>query len=180
MDAQRAALEGWLRFNDEDIAFNRDGRLSPRQRRQLLWSATWRLVLGGAISVVAALVGAITLDSALAILVALAGLLYGLYFTWIGFATMVDATAGAVAYVTAPLKTREFRGRSVNYFVDVGPITKRLKRNAFASIRSGDTYHLYYAPGCRTLLSLEPAAASEPLPAHAFGSDSAHTWERLR
>src|SRR5437764_7404553 len=45
LDQQQAELEGWLRFNDEDIALNRDGLLSRRQRSGLLWSAAWRLVL---------------------------------------------------------------------------------------------------------------------------------------
>ena len=180
MDGQQAALEGWLRFNDEDVTLNRDGRQSRRQRRKLLSSAAWRLVFGPAVAVVAALVAVVYLDTAFAILIALIALCIGLQLTWSGFAFMADATSGAVAFVTAPLTTRMVRARSVSYFVDVGPVTRSIRGRAFASIKSGDTYHLFYAPGCRSLLSLEPASASDPLPAHPFGTDSAHAWDSLR
>lgn len=179
MDQQQAALEGWLRFNDEDITFNRDSRLSPRQRRGLLWSAAWRLALGLTVAVFAAL-SALTLGTGIEILVTLVAICFGLYAAWRGFAFLVDATSGAVAFVTAPLNTRMSRGRSVSYFVNVGPIQKVIRARAFASIRPGGTYHLYYAPGCRSLLSLEPASVTEPIPAHPFGPDSAHAWDRLR
>jgi hypothetical protein len=180
LDRQQAALEGFLRFNDEDIALNRDGRLSPRQRRDLLWSAGWRLVVGPAVAVVAGLVAAVDLDTAFAILIALIALCIGLQLAWSGFAFMVDATAGAVAFVTAQLNTSMVRGRSTSYFVKVGPVTKGIRGRAYAEIHPGGTYHLFYAPGCRSLLSLEPASATEPLPAHPFGPDSAHDWDRLR
>ena len=180
MDQQQAALEGWLRFNDEDIALNREGLLSRRQRSGLLWSAAWRLVLGAIVAVLATLGAALDLEPALAVLFALIALSLGLYLTWRGFAFMVDATTGAVAFVTAPLRTRSVRGRSTSYFVGVGPVTRMIKARAYAALRSGDTYHLFYAPGCRALLSLEPASTTEPLPAHPFGPDSAHAWDRLR
>jgi len=180
LDPQRAALEGWLRFNDEDVACNRDGRLSPRQRRGLLWSAAWRLALGPAAAVLATLGVTVDFEPAIAVVVALIALCLGLYLMWRGFAFMVDAASGAVAFVTAPLRTRTVRGRSTSYFVDVGPVTRAIKARAYAAIRAGDTYHLFYAPGCRSLLSLEPASATEPLPAHPFGPDTSHAWDRLR
>jgi hypothetical protein len=182
LDQRQAALEGWLRFNDEDVALNRDGRLSPRQRRRLIWSAAWRLVVGPAAAVVAAVIAAVNVDTVLAVLLALSVVIVGLYLSWIGFAFMVDATSDAVAFVTARLGTHVVRGRSTTYFADVGPIHKPISRKAFSGLEPavGATYHLYYAPGCRSLLSMEPASATEPRPAHAFGPDSAHAWDRLR
>ncbi len=182
MDQRQAALEGWLRFNDEDVAVNRDGRLSPRQRRGLLWSAIWRLALGPAVAVVAALVAAADLSTALLVLLALIGLCMGLQLSWSGFAFMVDATSGAVAFVTAALATRVVRGRYTSYYADVGPVRKRINAKAYRGLlpAAGATYHLYYAPGCRGLLSMETASTTEPLPAHPFGPDSAHAWDRLR
>jgi len=94
LEQRQAALEDWLRFNDVDVAVNRDGRLSRRQHRRLLWSAAWRLVLGPAIAVVAALVAAAYLDTALAVLLALIALCIGLQLSWSGFAFMADATFG--------------------------------------------------------------------------------------
>lgn len=182
MDQRQAALEGWLRFNDEDISFNRDGRLSPRQRSKLLWSAAWRLVIGTAVAVVAALACAVTVNTAIAELFGLVVLVIGLQLSWTGFAYLIDATSNAVAFVTAQLQTRVVHGRGTTFFANVGPIHKTLTRKAFLGITPavGVTYHLYYAPGCRSLLALEAASATEPLPAHPFGPDSAHAWDRLR
>ena len=182
MDPQQAALEGWLRFNDEDVAFNRDSRLSPRQRRQLLWSATWRLILGLSITLVSAVLAIATLETAISVVLALLAMILGLTLSWTGFAYMVDATSNAVAFVTAPLRTRVVRGRYTNYYADVGPISKNIKYKAYNGLLPavGTTFHLFYAPGARSLLSMEPASATEPLPAHPFGPDSAHAWDRLR
>ena len=182
MDQRQAALEGWLRFNDEDISFNRDGRLSPRQRSNLLWSAAWRLGVGPAVAVGAAAVAATALDTAIAELLALVALGIGLLLAWTGFAYLVDAVAGMVAFVTSTLQTHVVHGRSTSYFVDVGPVQRMIGRKGYDAIAgfAGATCHLYYAPGCRSLLSIEPASATEPLPAHPFGPDSAHAWDRLR
>jgi len=179
---QQAALEGWLRFNDEDISFNRDGRLSPRQRGKLLRSAAWRLGVGPVVAVGAAAVAATALDTAIAELLALVSLGIGLLLAWTGFAYMVDAVAGMVAHVTSTLQTHVVSGRSTTYYVDVGPVHKPIGRKGYGAIAgfAGASCHLYYAPGCRSLLSLEPASATEPLPAHPFGPDSVHAWDRLR
>ena len=182
MATQQAVLEGWLRFNDEDVATNRDGRLSPRQRRGMFWSAAWRLVVGPSVAVVAALIAATSLETAIAVLIALIALCVGLQLSWSGFAFLADASSNAVAFVTAPLGTHVVRGRSTTYFADVGPIHKTIGRRAYVGLQDtvGGTYHLYYAPGARSLLSMEAASAREPLPAHPFGADSAHVWDRLR
>lgn len=182
MDQRQAVLEGWLRFNDEDVSLNRDGRLSRRQRRRLVWSAAWRLLVGPAVVVVAAIVAVASLDTAIGVLLAVFAICLGLLLAWTGFAYLVDATSNSVAFVTAPLATQVIRGRYTNYYVNVGPIHKTISAKAYTGLMPaiGASYHLYYAPGCRSLLSIEPESATEPLPAHPFGPDSAHAWDRLR
>ena len=182
MDQRQAVLEGWLRFNDEDVAANREGSLSRRQGRRLMWSGAWRLVVGPSVAVTAALVAAISFETAIAVLLALGGLMIGLQLTWTGFAYMVDATSDAVAFVTASVGTQVVRGRYTTFYAIVGPIRKTISRKAYLGLTPAlrASYHLYYAPGCRSLLSMEPASATEPAPAHPFGPDSAHAWDRLR
>ena len=182
MDQRQAVLEGWLRFNDEDVRLNRDGRLSARQRRRLVWSAAWRLATGPAVVVVAAVVVAASVDTAIGVLLAVLAICLGLQLAWTGFAYMVDATSDSVAFVTAPLGTQVVRGRYTTYLANVGPIRKTISSKAYHGLlpAAGGSYHLYYAPGCRSLLSMEAASATAPLPAHPFGPDSAHAWDRLR
>jgi len=182
VDQQQASLERWLHFKDEDVAANRDGRLSSRQRRRLLWSAAWRLVLGPVIAAGSAAIAATVLDIAIAEILALIALGLGLMLAWTGFAYLVDAVAGMVAFVTSSLQTYVVRGKSTTYYVGIGPVQKAIGRKTYGAMGAfaGASCHLYYAPGCRSLLSLEPASATEPLPAHPFGPDSAHAWDRLR
>jgi hypothetical protein len=104
----------------------------------------------------------------------------GLVLTWSGFAFLVDAIDGRVAYVTAPLRSRVVRSKTTSYYADCGPVSKLINSRAYNGLPSRLTCHLYYAPGSRSLLSIEPATDDEPKPAHPFGPDSAHVWDRLR
>ena len=174
------SLEGFLGFSDEDLLANRGGLLSAAQRGRLRISGLWRLLVGPPL-VVAGAVAALLLTLAP---LSLAGLFLagvGLYMTWRGFSYLTDGMEGAVAYVTAPIRTRLVRGRyGVTYWADVGPVSKSINQAAYASLPAGAAVHLYYSPGCRSLLSVEPATAGEPRPDHPFGPDSAHAWDRLR
>jgi len=175
-----SSLEGFLGFTDGDLAANRAGGLSPSQYRQLQWSGVWRLIVGAPV-LVAAVVVALLVNFALFALIALLVAGVGLYVTWRGFAFLVDSSEGTVAYVTGPLRRRVVHSRyGVTYWANIGPVTSPVTAIAYNSLPEGLNCHLYYAPGCRTLLSVEPASAEEPKPAHAFGPDSAHVWDRLR
>jgi hypothetical protein len=177
---QEVTLQHFLKFDDADLSANRDGVLGPGQRPRLVWSGIWRVVLGTALLFGSLAVAVGLLDTSI---VAVFGLLVaggGLALTWIGFAFLVDAIDGRVAYVTAPLRSRVVRGKTTTYYADCGPVSKLINSRAYEGLPRGLTCHLYYAPGSRSLLSIEPAADGEPKPAHPFGPDSAHVWDRLR
>jgi hypothetical protein len=174
------SLEGFLTFSDADLAANRAGQLSPAQYRRLRWSGIWRLVMGPPLMVSGA-VAAFLVDYPLVPLFALLMAGLGLYLTWRGFAFLVDGTDRTVAYLTASLRRRATatKGGYV-YSADIGPVSQSITVGAYNSLPDGVACHLYYAPGCRSLLSAEPASAEEPKPAHPFGPDAAHAWDQLR
>ena len=173
-------LEGFLGFNDDDLAANRDGRLSPRQTRRLAGSGAGRLIVGPPFAVGGAAMS-LLFDSAIGAVLCLIASGMGLYIAWRGFGFLVDSMDGAVAFVTGPLSGRKVRTRNrTSYWAHIGPVSKRIGRAAFDALPNGVACHLYYAPGCRSLLSVEPATVDEPRPMHPFGPDSAHAWDRLR
>ena len=178
MDEQ--SLETFLKFSDADLAANRDGAVGASQRARMLWSGIWRLMVGPPTAVIGVIIS-LASDNALVMILGLVVAGLGIYVTWRGFAFLTDTIVAKVAYVTAPLRTTLVRGKnSVSYYAIVGPVKKRISRGAYNSLPSGRSVHLYYAPACRSLLAVEPATTSEPLPAHPFGPDSAHAWNRLR
>lgn len=173
------SVEQFLGFSDADLAANRSGVLSAGQAWRLRWSGVWRLIVGPPLIVVPVVI-ALTADSGFVTAGALLVAAGGLYLTWHGFAFLADATQGLVAFVTGPLHRRSVSGKGgTSYFADIGPVTKRISRRAYDSLRGGP-FHLYYAPGCRSLLSIEGASAGEPKPPHPFGADSVHVWDRVR
>ncbi|HKW71693.1 MAG TPA: hypothetical protein VJQ08_02570 [Candidatus Dormibacteraeota bacterium] len=175
-------LEGWLKFTNSDLAANRAGALSAGQASRLRWFGIGLLVVGPAV-LIGFVIGAwvASTQSFLTTLIFLFPVGAGLAMTWYGFAFLTDAVDGRVAYVTGTLRLRMVRGRyGPSYFADVGPVSKGISVEAYSSLPQGDSFHVYYAPACRSLLSVEPASAAEPKPAHLFGPDSAHVWDRIR
>lgn len=180
MSDQEVSLQNLLRFSPEDLAANRDGRLGPGQVPRLAWSGIWRLVAGPVILIASLAFAVALLDVPLASIALLFFAGVGLVLTWTGFAFLVDAVDGQVAFVTAPLKPRVVRGKTTTYYANCGPVSKMINSHAYEGLPRGLTCHLYYGPGSRSLLSIEPASETEPKPAHPFGPDSAHVWDRLR
>ena len=174
------SLEWFLDFKPDDLAANRAGSLSSGQVGRLSWSGIWRLVVGPVL-LVGGVIVALVFDLAFVALTALAFAAYGLYLTWHGFAFLVDGYDGAVAFTTAPLRRRMVRTKNgYQYYANIGPVTKSISMTAYSGLPEGLNCHLYYAPGCRSLLSTEPVTAEEPKPDHPFGPDSAHVWDRVR
>jgi hypothetical protein len=173
-------LEGLLGFSPADLAANRDGRLSGGQAGRLWWSGLWRVLLGAALTVFGAF-AAVLSDWFVLAGIGLVSLGVGLYLTWAGFAFMADAATIDVAWLAGRLDRRIVRGKnSVTYYAVIGPVEKSISRVHYDMLPVGAQCNLYYAPGCRSLLSIEPADAGQPRPGHPFGADSAHAWDRLR
>ena len=180
MTDQEASLQQLLRFSGADLAANRDGRLGPGQVPRLVWSGVWRLLVGAALGVASLAITLALLGVPLASVATLLLAGFGLVLTWQGFGFVVDAIEGGVAFVTAPLEPRVVRGKSTTYYAGCGPVSKTISARTYDELPRGLTCHLYYAPGSRSLLAIEPSSESEPKPAHPFGPDSAHVWDRLR
>lgn len=145
-----------------------------------MWSGIWRVVLGPALLIGGLAFAVALLDMSVVAAFMLLFVGIGLGLTWVGFAFLTDAIDGRVAYITAPLESRVVRGKTTTYYADCGPVSKMINSRAYEGLPRGLTCHLYYAPGSRSLLSIEPATDGEPKPAHPFGPDSAHVWDRLR
>ena len=174
------SFEDYLRFTDADLAANRDGDIGSAQKANMTWSGIWRLVVGPPTAIIGVVVTQLT-DNALVMLLGLVFAGFGLYLAWRGFAFLTDTIVARVAYVTGPIHKKLVRGRnSTSYFAEIGPVSRRLTSLAYESLPEGMSVHLYYAPACRSLLSVEPANVDEPRPDHPFGPDSAHAWNRLR
>lgn len=177
---QEVSLQHFLKFDDADLSANRDGVLGPGQRPRLVWSGLWRVMVGPAFLIAGLAFALALLDTSVVAVFMLLFVGFGLVLTWAGFAFLVDAIDGRVAYVTAPLRSRVVHGKTTSYYADCGPVSKMINSRAYDGLPRGLTCHLYYAPGSRSLLSIEPATEGEPKPAHPFGPDSAHVWDRLR
>jgi len=174
------SFEHYLKFSDGDLAVNRDGDIGAGQKVKMVWSAIWRLLVGPPTAIGGVVVTQVT-DNALVMLIGLGIAGFGLYVTWRGFAFLTDTIVARVAYVTGPIHKKLVRSKnSTSYFAEIGPVSKRISSLAYSSLREGTSVHLYYAPACRSLLSVEPANVDEPRPDHPFGPDSAHAWNRLR
>ncbi len=173
-----------------DIAANREARTTGRQLLALLYSGSWRGVLGlpiGAIGVAIAWVAPTSAEEtggfgAVAFMSMGIGLLgLGAYASWRGFSFIGDAITRKVSYVTGRIdgEARTNRGSTTHYML-VGPCRTQISRKAYNALPMGRLCHAYYASGSFHLFSFEPATEAEPHPALRFGGDAAHAWDRLR
>lgn len=162
-----------------DVAANREARITARQRVALCYSGLWRLIFGLPAAAVA-LVPAWTLDF-WAMVIGVGLFSTGLYLSWRGFSFLGDAVTRNVTYVTGRLTPSFVTSRNgKTYYMTVGPVRTQISHKTYDRLPAGLNCHAYYASGSRHLLSLEPATVDEPHPALRFGSDAAHTWDRLR
>lgn len=143
-------LMGALDFTASDLAFNRRGELSQRQREKL---QKYRLTLAKnwgigllAISLIGLLVG---LPSALLVLELL--LIGGLMLmTWLRL------SADLAGYVQRASGCARFSPVSpLGAYLIVGDQRFAISRRAYEAFSAGRCYRLYYAPISRTILSAE-------------------------
>lgn len=178
------------RSRPDDVAANREARITGRQLLALLYSGIWRIILGLPIAAIGVALawnapgsvgdgGAFGAFLFLAMGIGLLGL--GAYVSWRGFSFLGDALTRKVSYVTGRIdgETRTYRGSTTRYMV-IGPCKTRISRKTYDALPMGRACHAYYAPGSLHMLSLEPETEAEPHPALQFGGDGAHTWDRLR
>jgi hypothetical protein len=174
---------------EADVATNREARLSARQFWGLWYSGLWRLLVGLPMAVFGAASAwqmpfpsqAVGNFMFMAVGVGLVG--YGTYLSWRAFSLVGDAITRNVSYVTAAVHSQmktSSKGAKTYYMV-VGPVrTQIYRKKTFDTLPVGVDCHVYYTPGSKHLLSLEPATADEPHPSLRFGGDPLHAWDRLR
>jgi hypothetical protein len=156
-----------LDFDADDLAANRAGELSPRQRLRLTHQRRlqgWLLTLGLAMTLIAlVLVLRVRLGGALVFWVGGAVTLWALgfgpaqsLFRWLGYDR--DVKRGVVRSAEGRLTLSVKPGRRASQTLtiggqswELGPLPKRV----FQAFEHGAAYRLYYAAGSRTILSAE-------------------------
>lgn len=167
--AEPPSLADALQFSDDELALNRDGQLSDRQRDDLLSVAhqirSFELLVYLAAAIVAVLVildgirRGDTLSSRVVMLGVLGVIVYGLEMVIQRYTSRyrLDAQAERIATRQGQvlLDIRQ-SSNSANYMVSVSGEKFNVARDAFFAFKNGDPYVLYYAPRSRRLLSAEP------------------------
>lgn len=156
-----------LDFDAADLAANRAGDLSPRQRIKLTNRRRlqgWLLMLGVTMTLIAlVLVLRVRLGGALVFWVAGAVTLWALgfgpaqsLFRWLGYDRDVkqEVVRAAEGRLTLTVK----HGRRTLHTLAVGGQSwelSPLQKGIFQAFENGAAYRLYYAAGSRTILSAE-------------------------
>ena len=162
------ALADALGFSDQDLAANRDGRLSETQKARL--TRGWRRTLWILIAVVIGfgLVATILLFVAQRnnspILTVIGILVTVINATIVGLGAQsylrtssdihgerVTAISGVVSH------TIRVSGRVATYVLKLDGQEVVVSKPVFFAVEDGKAYHLYRAPASKTLLAAEPA-----------------------
>jgi hypothetical protein len=153
-------------FGEADLALNRHGRMSPRQKRRLTAAALGFGLLGGVAAVFVAfgawaLVDAVGGEDWLSgALMAGMGLILALLMAWLVLQIAGDVAKGSVKQVKGELRL-SFRpnGRSTSYFYHIGRETFTVSQAAYSAAAPGKAYRVHYAPRCRRVVGIEVGAA---------------------
>jgi hypothetical protein len=159
--ALQAALAEGNRFTMEELAANREGRLTGRQARRLL--ALLPIVVPFGLLFVAVGVGMLRawkfqgLLQVFSIAFALAFLAGGVMPLMLGLRRLLDALARRVVSVDGAVKAElDSSGDSSTYSYRVGTMKFQVRPRAYPALVSGMAYRIYYTPLSRTLVSIEP------------------------
>jgi hypothetical protein len=157
-----ATLGRALRFSEDDLALNRQGRLSERQRRRIVRSmAVWTvIVLALCLVVPPILIVAVRMwqvGCVIAIILLLAGGILLLLRI-----SARDLRSGMVLAVRGPVQRMMVSdgegGRTYHY--TVAGLRFMVSRAAYDALIPNLPYAVYYLPRGRALLSMEPLAAA--------------------
>lgn len=174
-----SSLGHLLGFSRSELAANRDGRMTGRQRLRLTVRAAWRMALAAPFAVLAAFAALNGHDFGPAALSAIATMV-ALYLLWRSFTFAVDVVEGDVSVVEGRIeKQEEYNYRSVQYYALVGELKTRVSGPVFGQLTEGLECRAFYAPSASALLSLEPLLdAAPPAPSRTFGPRAARSMPR--
>lgn len=165
--AMSQQLERSLKFTPEDLAMNREGRMSPAQR------AAWKpprpnqlavMVIGGHVILIGGLLGLIAIvtgESALWLVVLIVVGLTLLPFVLmqnegnIRPALRNDIAQGKVASACGIAILQRKQGRQVSYDLSIGGVTVSLTPAQATAFRDREQYCIYYLPHSLMLVSAE-------------------------
>lgn len=156
-----------LQFSDDELALNRDGQLSERQRDELFSVAHEIRSSELLIYLVAAFVAAViildgvrrgdTVSSRIAILGVLGAIVYlisaMIHRYMARYQLDADDTVAAIQGHVS-LDIRQSSNNAI-YMMNISGVEFNLSKEAFFAFKNGDPYALYYVPRTRRLLSAE-------------------------
>lgn len=157
-----------LRFRARDLEANRAGKLSERQRQELLpppMAGVIQAVLLGHVALIGALLVGIGVLTQSWVLVAIAVIVVGMLGAPFAMArggegmgaavVQRDARAGRVLSVCGTAHLKREDGPRITYLLHIEGETFSISGLLHAALRDGQPYCLYYLPESRRILSME-------------------------
>jgi hypothetical protein len=162
-----AALAQALRFSAEDLALNRQGRISEAQRRRLIGWTAFLIVFGLVLCVAAPAILIVMFSSWQATCPVLICVLIGGVVLYGAHLSRRDMASGAVAVLRGPVqRTKWSDGEGgTSYYYAIGTMRFSVRRAAFDALIPGLPYAVYYSPRSHKLLSIEPLNPAPTVPA---------------
>ena len=168
-----------LNFNTNDLAHNRAGEVSPRQQARLeaaveeenkdfVFGMTFIVLPGlftcGACAFlfdIPVIIGAVDYLAEFLAVVGVVGVLAVLWSAWQGRKASHRQREGIVAAVSGPVSLRSDETRQrPRFFIVVGDERFRVPWRVYEALqeyeRIGDAHTLYFVPGMRYVLAMEP------------------------
>lgn len=163
------ALASSLRFDQADLAANRSGRSTPRQKNRLIGQAFFS-ALGGFMLFIGAIIAflgfwansqatlqpnPLTLFCPLAVSLLMVGGVVMLFVQAIH--SLGDVGSGRVSSAAGPAHKRMGVGRNANFYVSVRHSPEfQIDHPTYQAFLEGQPYRLYYTPKSHKLLAAEP------------------------
>jgi hypothetical protein len=150
-------------FSLGDLAMNRQGWLSARQRSKLLRAA----VLWVGFTVAGALALLLWMPDDLELTGIVILLIFALLLLYIGYTHYADMLAGRVAMLEGVVVSNKRSGDEggYTYHYVIGRESFLVSESAYLALISGLPYRVYYGPKSKKLLSIEPLV-NTPVPGY--------------
>lgn len=169
-------LRQTFRFNENDLARNREGRLTGRQQLRILWKASFYVGFFLMVCLIAGLFAAANLlnlsptpppeivESGLAqawqmFCLAAFGLFAFGWPLWNIGTRFLDIVSGRVRVVSGPIHFSVRGGRNSTCYYIVQGKEFQVSPHAYYSFIENMTYRVYYTPFSKEIVSLEPAGS---------------------
>jgi hypothetical protein len=169
IDTRNRALKSALKFDDDDLAANRAGKLADSQKKQYDTPQMSPLVqavifghlvgVGGLIALIALISGEPAMWLVLAVVLGLAGLPFFMMKNEAALRPVVtaDVRRGVVEQTcgTVFVQKAQSQQRGAHYTLTVEGVQMTIPAKAFTAFRHGERYCVYYLPNSKTFISAE-------------------------